>query len=188
MFVALRDRDGSLEAAAVADAASPGTNGGAKGSSNPPLLEGNDCVMTKATGKTVAGSDKILGVNATAPPSPENVVSSLSPSFAPQKLSSISCSLPDAGGDQKREQHQQKEGLEASSVSCVLTRRLKAIHQRYGEFAEENGYVRCEDVQVRKGWVIGCPSVQILKWFSRNASFHPCLCDFLCVSANNLFR
>lgn len=29
--------------------------------------------------------------------------------------------------------------------SSVVRRRLKALHERYGEFAEENGYVRCED-------------------------------------------
>ena len=32
--------------------------------------------------------------------------------------------------------------------SSVLRRRLKALHERYGEFAEENGYVRCEDKEV----------------------------------------
>lgn len=32
--------------------------------------------------------------------------------------------------------------------SSVLLRRLQALHQRYGEFAEENGYVRCEDKEV----------------------------------------
>lgn len=166
MFVALRDRDDPLEAAAGAGAdagaASPDSNGGAEGSSQPPLLEGTECVRTEAIGKTVAGSGEILGVSATAPPSPENMTSSLSPSFAPRQLSSTSCSLPvpsavtdvDAGGDQKQKQEQQqrKEGLGASSVSSsVLTGRLKVLHQRYGEFAEENGYVRCEDVQVKSG-------------------------------------
>lgn len=34
-------------------------------------------------------------------------------------------------------------------VSSVLLRHLKALHERYGEFAEENGYVRCEDKEVR---------------------------------------
>lgn len=34
------------------------------------------------------------------------------------------------------------------SVSSVLLRRVQALHKRYGEFAEENGYVRCEDTEV----------------------------------------
>lgn len=42
-----------------------------------------------------------------------------------------------------------REG-ERRGRSSVLLRRLKALHERYGEFAEENGYVRCEDTEVRK--------------------------------------
>lgn len=34
--------------------------------------------------------------------------------------------------------------------SSVLLRRLKSLHERYGEFAEENGYVRCEDAEVKE--------------------------------------
>lgn len=34
------------------------------------------------------------------------------------------------------------------AVSSVLQRRLKDLHGRYGEFAEDNGYVRCEDAEV----------------------------------------
>lgn len=30
----------------------------------------------------------------------------------------------------------------------LLRRRLHALHERYGEFAEDNGYVRCEDTEV----------------------------------------
>ena len=37
---------------------------------------------------------------------------------------------------------------ERRGCSSVLLRRLKALHERYGEFAEENGYVRCEDTEV----------------------------------------
>ena len=40
------------------------------------------------------------------------------------------------------------ERRERSGCSSVLRRRLKALHERYGEFAEENGYVRCEDKEV----------------------------------------
>lgn len=36
-----------------------------------------------------------------------------------------------------------------SSELSLLRRRLKYLHERYGEFAEDNGYVRCEDSEVR---------------------------------------
>lgn len=41
-----------------------------------------------------------------------------------------------------------REPEKRAGCSSVLLRRLKALHERYGEFAEENGYVRCEDTEV----------------------------------------
>lgn len=42
---------------------------------------------------------------------------------------------------------------EETRFSSILCRRLRALHGRYGEFAEENGYVRCEDKEVRRSSV-----------------------------------
>lgn len=46
-------------------------------------------------------------------------------------------------------QRQPSEAAASTAGLSLLRRRLQALHQRYGEFAEDNGYVRCEDTEVR---------------------------------------
>ena len=88
---------------------------------------------------------------ATSSPSPQNEVTS-SPSPGNEGMTSspitdhaVSCAC-EGERDEGQQQDQQQERL--PGFSSVLVRRLQELHARYGEFAEENGYVRCDDAQV----------------------------------------
>lgn len=56
------------------------------------------------------------------------------------------------GREQQQQQQQPQQQSELAALTnaglSLLRRRLQALHQCYGEFAEDNGYVRCEDTEV----------------------------------------
>ncbi|CAM9755587.1 unnamed protein product, partial [Ectocarpus sp. 8 AP-2014] len=90
-------------------------------------------------------------VRASPPPSPSAVGDcSWDGSANPSSVAPVSAAAPGAtpGGTALGDEGSAGEQKSKKSVSSVLLRRVQALHKRYGEFAEENGYVRCEDTEV----------------------------------------
>ncbi|CAM9953061.1 unnamed protein product [Scytosiphon promiscuus] len=83
---------------------------------------------------------------AVRPASPKEgaVPSGTSPTGAIDVEAAVTGDAPVASRADARDAELERRG----GVSSVLLRRLQALHERYGEFAEENGYVRCEDKEV----------------------------------------